>query len=179
MRLVCAQVQDPQPLTNRERDLADHDVKFLLSYLAHERGTTYRTLARPDERERNKPAPDYLFLEFPSQRRVAVEHAKLMRRDLQRTKARAVKAGALAVMEGPRAIDPGEVVVFLEQFLAQKIGRGQLGEVQADERIILLRNRLLATARTFMEAPVLLPPVERGPVDHAFLIASRKLLQIW
>ncbi len=52
-RIVFHTLQDPQPFTNSERDLADHDAKYLLRFLEESNNETYSLEARPEERGRN------------------------------------------------------------------------------------------------------------------------------
>lgn len=178
-QVVFAKLQERQPDTDEERDLADHDLSFLLDHLAESRGESYELVARPDEEQRQGRAPDYLVLERKSQRRIAIERTQLMEQDLQAAKARLIKGGAAAIIIGAKAIDPVAVAELLARAIAEKIARGQLGTVSADEKILLVRNRILATARTFLQGPIRFPGTCRDEVDHAFLIASRQLLELW
>jgi len=63
--------------------------------------------------------------------------------------------------------------------VTRKLSRGQLLAVQADERVLLLRNRLIATARTFLNAGISFDGIDKRGVDHVFLIVSSRLLQLW
>jgi hypothetical protein len=178
-RLVFDEKQRPQPRTDQEQVLSDHDVQYLLRFLAQSRNESYELVGRPDERERQRPAPDYLFREKGSGRLIAIERTQLLREDLQAAKARHIKMGAGAVVIGPVEIDPGEVATFLVQAIARKIERGQLREAEANERILLIRNRILATAYTFLRYPIRFVDADECGVDHTYLIASSQLLQLW
>ena len=178
-KVVFGKLQERQPDTDDERDLADHDLSFLLDHLAESRSESYELVARPDEEERQGRAPDYLVLERKSQRRIAIERTLLMEQELQAAKARLIKGGAAAIVIGARAVDPVAVAELLSRVIAEKIAHGQLGAVRADEKILLVRNRVMATARTFLQGPVRFPTTCRDEVDHAFLIAGRQLLMLW
>ncbi len=58
VHLAFNERQAPQPDTDSEQELADHDLAYLLLYLAQSRGESYKLLERPDELLRNAPAPD-------------------------------------------------------------------------------------------------------------------------
>jgi len=178
-RIVFQQKQAAQPLTNDERLLADHDVDYLLAYLQQQRHEAYELVERPDERERQRAAPDYLFREKGSGRLVAIERTQLMRQDLQAAKARLLKMGADVIVIGPKHIDPVEESRFLKWAITQKVCRGQLQGVAADERILLLRNRLLATENTFLRSGIRFADADKNGVDHCYLIAGRRLLELW
>ena len=168
-----------QPVTDDERLLADHDVGYLLAYLQQQRHEAYELVERPDERERQRAAPDYLFREKRSRRLVAIERTQLMRQDLQAEKARLLKMGAGVILIGPKHIDPVEEGEFLKWAIAQKVRRGQLNGIDADERILLLRNRLLATENTYLRSGIRFAAADKQGVDHCYLIARRWLLELW
>lgn len=179
MRLVFDQTQPPQPQPASERDLADHDLEYLLSYLSHLRGESYEIIARPDEDERGGVAPDYTVREVNSGGVIAVELSLLMKEDLQAAAASLIKQGANVIIIGPQTINPQEIAGGLTRAVERKLSRGQLLAVQADERILLLRNRLIATERTFLRAGISFDGIDTRGVDHAYLIASSRLIQLW
>ena len=177
--IVFNKLQSPQPEADTERELADHDLEFLLDFLASNRGTTYKLIERPDENTSGQPAPDYLLLESPVERIIAVEHTLLMDEDLQRAISRRTKAGAEILMVGPKTIDPQANGIALEEAVARKLGRGQLHGVEANERILLVRNRIMGTEKTYLRARPNFPSEDRVGVDSGYLIASRHLLKLW
>lgn len=179
IRRVCDERQEPQPHTNDKRVLADHDLKFLLKCLAQSRGQEYELIDRPDEVRRDTAAPDYLVREKGSGRLVAIERTQLIEEDFQAAKARLVKRGASFIMTGLTQIDPYETAALLLLAIVRKTERGQLHGIEADERILLIRNRRLATAQTFLRTHIRFSEADRGDVDHAYLIASSQLLELW
>jgi hypothetical protein len=136
-------------------------------------------LERPDELRRNAPAPDYMLREIGSGRSILVERTQLMREDIQAAKARLIKGGADAIIHGPVTIRPDEIATHLVFIIERKICRSQLSALTGDERILLVRNRLLATMQTFLGASVSFKDIDRRSVDHAFLIASSQLAKLW
>ncbi len=171
--------QAAQPDADHDWTLADHDLDYLCGFLATLRGQTYELLMRPDITIRNASAPDYLVLENPSSRRIAVEHTRFMDQTRQATKAGMLRQGAGTIVDGPRSIDPFAVCDALAQFLERKLGRTQASGIAADERILLIRNRVLATSRTFASVSLPLSTPARVAVDHCYLIASSQLLELW
>ena len=178
-KIVFDEPQKPQPQTDDEDDLADHDLEYLLKYLARSRSKSYELLERPDRAERSGVAPDYLVREIESGRIIAVERTLLMKEDLQAANARLIRRGADAIIVGPTKIDPQEIADHLALAVERKISRGQLLAVKANERVLLLRNRLLATASTFLRADIRFRRTGEAGVDHAYLIASSRLLELW
>jgi hypothetical protein len=178
-RLVFEERQAPQPECGNEEELAHHDLEYLLAYLSRSRSERYELVERPDRVRRTGVAPDYLVREIRSGRLIAVERAQLMKEDLQAAKARLIRDGANAIVVGPADISPQKIAEHLVRVIERKISRGQLLAVSADERILLLRNRLLATARTFLDAEVRFDKAARHGVDHTYVIASSLLVQIW
>ena len=114
-----------------------------------------------------------------SGRSILVERTQLMREDVQAAIERIMSSGANAIIQGPQRIQPDEVATHLVSIVARKISRGQLRSLAADERILLVRNRLLATMQTFLWSSVSFKKSDRQSVDHAFLIASSQLAMLW
>ena len=179
IRIVFDRLLPPQPDVNTDKELADHDLQFLISYLSRRRGTTYKLLERPDEQQSERPAPDYLICESPSGHTIAIEHMLLMKEDQQAAIARLFKAGAEVVMGRPKGIDPAEHGQALEIAVRRNLARGQLQNARAEERILLVHNRLMGTDKTFLQARVHFSHHNKAGVDHAYLIASRRLLGLW
>ena len=178
IRVVFDKPLPPQPDVETEKELADHDLLFLIRYLSRSRGTTYKLLERPDEQQSELPAPDYLIYESPSGHMIAIEHTLRMKEDQQAAIARLFKAGAEIVMGLPKGIDPVQHGQALEIAVRRKLARGQLQNARADERILLLHNRLMGTHKTYLRAPVHFSHHDKAGVDHAYLIASRRLLGV-
>ena len=126
VEIVYDGIQPQSPELASAKQLIDLDVAFLLRYLTESRGTRYKLTERPDELERQRPAPDYLIQEQPSGRVIAIEHTQLMREDLQRAFARRVKAGAGIVTYGPVTINPHDNALALMAAVRRKLARGQL-----------------------------------------------------
>ena len=179
VRIISTKLQPPQPEVDTDRELADHDLKYLVDFLSTSRSTRYELIERPDEKVQGRPAPDYLLRESPTGRIIAVEHTLLMDEDVQRSVARRMKAGAEIVTVGPKTIDPREIGQALHEAVARKLARGQLNGVAADERILLMRNRIFATAKTYLGAQLNFTFGDRTGIDSAYLIASRHLLELW
>ena len=179
LRVVFDGLRHPQPDTDLVRELADHDLRFLISYLSDSRDTTYSLSGRPDEEQSERPAPDYLIRESPSGRVIAIEHTLLMQQDLQAAIARRIKEGAKAVATCWRAIDPAEIGQALEIAVKRKLARGQLQNIDADERILLIHNRMISTEETYLEASVHFSHQDKSGIDHAYLIVSSRLLELW
>lgn len=178
--VVFSQRQPPLPEADDEQDLADHDLKYLLKYLALSRQKSYVLRERPDEQERNKAAPDYIVQEMGSKRLIAIERTQLLKQDAETTIARLMNGGADVVVGMWGKVNPNNIAQILAEALARKIARGQLHNVNADERILLIRNGLpLATEKTFSRVSIPFDDKERGMVDHAYLIASSRLLELW
>lgn len=179
MNTVFNKTQPQCPEWATVQDMVDLDVKFLLSYLREVRNTKYVLLDRPDDRQRSEPAPDYLFKERPTGNVLAVEHTYLMQEDLEAAIARAVKGGAGIVMYGPKTINPEENAIALMAAVRRKLGKGQLQNAVADERILLVHSRILGTEKTYLRANPRFTSVDKAGIDHAFLIASSRLLGMW
>lgn len=159
--------------------MADLDLQFLLGHLSEIRGTHYKLIERPDEQQRQTPAPDYLIQEQPTGKVIAIEYTQLMQEDLQRATARALKAGAGMVMYGPVRIDPQKIASALMVAIKRKLARGQLQNTEADERILLVYNRIMGTERTYQRANPRFTSNDTAGIDHTFLIADRRLFQVW
>ena len=178
-RIIFNKMRPCQPNSGTQQDLVDHDLAFLVDFLSTNRGAKYTLLERPDENTSDKPAPDYLLQESPTQRIIAVEHTLLMDQDLQGAIARRIKAGAGVVTVGFKTINPQEIGLALQEAVARKLARGQLTGVEADERILLVQNRLICSEETFEEAQLDFSTSDRDGVDSAYLIAFRHLLELW
>ena len=178
-RVIYDQLQKDQPEDGTELDLADHDLGYVCEFLSQSRGQAYEIVGRPDTHNRASSAPDYLVREDPSNRVIAVEHTRFMDQHLQAAKARLIRQGADVILIAPQSIDAQLVCSTLGSFLARKLARGQAASVRADERWLIVRNRALASHRTFLSANIQLPVRAIQGVDHCYLIASRRLLAIW
>jgi hypothetical protein len=179
LELAFDKIQPPCSERATQQEMANLDVEFLLCHLRKARNSEYEFLGNPDEQQRQQPASDCLYKEQLTGRIIAIEHTRLIQEDLQARFARAIKAGAGVIMYGPKAIVPEDNARALVTAIKQKLARRQLQNTQADERILLVDNRIMGTERTYLEANPLFSPADMEGVDHAFLIASSRLFKIW
>ena len=176
-RLVWEERQPPQPAVDDQQVLVDHDLKYLLRYLEQSRYRDYRIVSRPDQELRNEVAPDYLVEEVGSGRRIAVEHSQLMNQDMQAGIARGLKQGHELIMISGK-IDPGRVATLALDAINRKISKGQLIKASANERVLLLRNRLRASRNSFLRINDW-GMIDPKGIDHAYLLAGSNLIELW
>ena len=175
--MVAKVVFDEPGLLGNGQEPEDRDLQYLLSYLQRSRSQSYQILERPDTITRNSVAPDFLVMEKPSGRRLAVEHTQLVSSDLQAAKARLLRAGAVIVPG--TTVEREAIASHLDEALDKKVKKGQLLAIEADERILLVHNHLIAPALSFLRASLNFPDRRVASVDHAYLIASRMLIELW
>ena len=168
----------------------------LMEYLGKQRGVEYELLAEPDKSDRSKPAADYVYTESGSGKLVAIEYTEWT--DPQEAEAEAVLTKGKRLRQGVKAnvrplemekeqvgfVSPARVFpddfAQLDHFIVSKIKRGQLRNMKADERILLIYDAIFASARAFRRYHSKISASDQGGVDHAFIIVEqRQVFQIW
>ena len=177
-RIVFQTRQTSQPYTDSDDDLEDHDADYLRQFLESSRRETYTLEERPDRRNRNSPAPDYLFRENGSGLLFAVERSVLIHEDQQAEMAHRLKAGHDLLVIPWNALSPKELDKLLWTVIERKLSRGQLLGVDADVRILLLRNRLDANLDTYLGVSMPLELRRNSAVDHIFVIVRGQLVEL-
>ena len=128
-RVVFQTLQDPQPFTNSEGDLADHDAEYLLKFLEESNDASCSSEARPEERGHSTPAPDYLLRETGTGKQIAVERSVLRDEELQMEKSRRVRAGDESFSPLWRNLSPSQIGDLLWALIERRMERSQLLEV--------------------------------------------------
>ncbi len=177
-RIVFQTLQDPQPFTNSERDLADHDAAYLLKFLEESNNESYSLEVRPEERGHSTSAPDYLFRETGTGRQIAVEHSLLREEELQAEKGRREKAEDESFRPLWRSLSPIQIGELLWALIKRRMERSQLSEVGADTYVMLLRNRLDADLDAFLQVSIPVDFREASAIDHVYVIVRGQLVEL-
>ena len=176
-QVVFQTFQDPQPFTNSERDLADHDSAYLVKFLEESNSESYSLEVRPEGRERTTPSPDYMLREASTGRQVAVEHSVLREEELQTEKSRRLRADE-SFRPLWRSLSPGQIGELLWALIKRRMERSQLMEVGADIYVLLLRNRLDANLDAFLQVAVPIDLRESSAIDHVYVIVRGQLVEL-
>lgn len=166
-------LQERGPL--RATQDAQRDLEFLAHYFSSMCGETYNVSLLsnlPSSARRS-----YGVLQCPSdQQRIVVEQQELTTDDCKQAQASLAGLGETA-KHGLHQINRLELAAILREAIRVKLDANPLLTVESSERALLLRNRVngmnestyLGTALAFRAMPV----------EHGFLIARGRLLELW
>ena len=152
-QVVFQTLQEPQPFTNSERDLADHDVEYLIEFMQFG-GESFSVDPHPERRDPTSPAPDYLMRAADTESVVTVEHSVLREEELQNEKSRRERHDE-SFRPPWRSLAPAQIGELLGALIRRRIERSKLLDVNADGYVLLFRNRLDANLDAFTEVSIL------------------------
>ena len=177
MRLAARQIEAPAPQARGPDARAPYDIAFFLSFLVENRSVTYEPLSVPGARHESSAVQTFLLNEAGRDKRLALERLELTATHFEEARARLESRGSI-VKSSSFQLHKRDFAILLEEALATILGKSHLLAVSADERVLLIRNRLTGVDETtFLWAPISTP--ERSCIDHLYLIVRGRLLECW
>ncbi len=174
--VVFQTLQEPQPFTNSERDLADHDVAYLIKYLEFS-GGPYSVEPHLETQDPTRVGPDYVLRGVDTGGVVAVEHSVLREEELQTEKSRRERLDK-SFRPLWRSLAPAQIGDLLGALIRRRIERSKLLEVNADGSVLLFRNRLDANLDAFTEVSIPVDLREASAIDHVYVIVRGQLVEL-
>jgi hypothetical protein len=136
------------------------DPEGLVRLLNHARRSEYIYVDQPDVRDRNRPQPDFLFCDSKLEKRIAIEHLRwisppdaetssmakkgLNPRPVGRAKLRVNGLTSLRALPNGLGVvttwDGDESLAHLEREILRKLRKGQLSNIESDEKVLLVNG---------------------------------------